>query len=226
LTDHRTGHRRRLRDRYLRGGYDSLSDREIIELLLTYAIPRIDTKPLAASLLHEFGNLSGVLRQPPAMLQKIHGIGPEAAILLSLVLPAASRSLEVREGSPVLDSPESVREYLRHRLGSLRKEHLFALFLDSSNRLITATDIEFGTVDRASVYPRNLVEKVVSTNATAVILVHNHPGGRLEASREDLNLTRKLQSMASTLEFRILDHLIVTDNGVLSLREEGLLQFD
>ncbi len=222
---HRIGHRKRLRKRFLEGGEKSLSDRELIELLLTYAIPRKDTKPLAASLLREFGSLSGILRQPPSMLQKVDGIGSEASVLLSLVLKAASRSMEPAEGTAILDSPEAVKEYLRHRMGTLRKERFHALFLDSCNRLLASEDLEFGTVDRASVHPRNLVERVLSSNATAVILVHNHPGGRLEASREDIDLTRKLSTLAGNLGFRILDHLIVTDQDVLSLREEGLLEF-
>jgi DNA repair protein RadC len=222
---HRIGHRKRLRKRFLEGGEKSLSNRELIELLLTFAIPRKDTKPLAASLLHEFGSLSGVLRQPPSMLQKVDGIGPEASVLLSLVLRTASRSMEPTGGTAVLDSPGAVKEYLRFRMGSYRKERFHALFLDSSNRLLASEDLEFGTVDRASVHPRNLVERVLSCNATAVILVHNHPGGRLEASREDVDLTRKLSALAGNLGFRILDHLIVTDQDVLSLREEGLLEF-
>jgi DNA repair protein RadC len=222
---YRTGHRKRLRSRFLEGGVQGFSDRELIELLLTYAIPRKDTKPLAASLLREFGSLSGVLSQPPSMLSRVNGIGPEASVLIGLVTGTASRSLEPAEGTPVLDSPDAVREYLRHRMGTLRKERFHALFLDSANRLLASEDLEFGTVDRASVHPRNLVERVLSSNATAVILVHNHPGGRLEASREDVELTRRLCSLAEQLGFRILDHLIVTGQDVLSLREEGVLDF-
>jgi DNA repair protein RadC len=222
---YRSGHRARLRKRFLEGGERGLSDRELLELLLTYAIPRKDTKPLAASLLGEFGSLAGVLRQPPSMLSRVRGIGPGAAMLLSLVLRMVSRSMEPGAGTPVLQSPDRVREYLRHRMGTLRKERFHALFLDSGNRLLASEDLEFGTVDRASVHPRNLVEKVLSSNATAVILVHNHPGGRLEASREDIQLTRRLSALAENLGFTILDHLIVTDTGILSLREEGLLDF-
>jgi DNA repair protein RadC len=158
------------------------------------------------------------------MLGRVEGIGPAAAALVSLVMRLATRSMEPSEGEK-LDCPDSVREYLRHRMGTLRRERFHALFLDSGNRLLASEDLEFGTVDRASVHPRNLVEKVLSSNATAVILVHNHPGGRLEASREDVQLTKRLSGLAESLGFTILDHLIVTDRDILSLREEGLLDF-
>lgn len=218
----REGHRERLRRRYLQGGIRAFSDRDVLELLLTYALPRKDTRDLAHELLERFGGLHGVLSQSPAMLQTVEGIGPSAAVLLNMVTAAAARSLKPEQGARIIDSPESVRKYLEASMGTLRKEKLMALLLDSSNRLISECALEFGTVDRASVHPRNLLEKIISTGATAVILVHNHPGGARKASREDIDLTRRLSELGRSLGFRVLDHMIVADGETLSLREEGL----
>jgi DNA repair protein RadC len=177
----------------------------------------------AIGLLDRFGSLGSVLSQPPDMLASVPGMGEASSVLVSLVPHIAALAVEPRRGA-VLDSASGVKEYLRVRLGLQRRERLVALLLDSSGRLLAEREIERGTVDRASVHPRNLVEKIVALNATAVILVHNHPGGRLEASAEDLSLTSRLQELGRSLGFRVLDHFIATDAGVLSLREKGLMQ--
>lgn len=218
------GHRKRLRDRYLSSGIRGFSDRDALELLLTYAIPRHDTKETAHELLQKFGSLHSVLSQPPAMLQTVNGIGPAAAVLLNMVTSITARSLKPARGTEIIDSPSKVKDYLEAAMGTLRKEKLIALLLDSSNRLITECVLEFGTVDKAAVHPRNLLEKVIATGATAVILVHNHPGGAKRASQEDINLTRRLGELGKSLGFRILDHMIVADGETLSLREEGLFE--
>ncbi len=221
------GHRNRLRERYLRGGPRSLSDRDMLELLLTYAIPRRDVKQLARELLSEFGSLRGVLSQPPDMLTRVEGIGPASSVLLSLVHWTADRAARERDGEVRFTSPSSVREYIERHVSpgmtGLRRERLEALLLDSMNRLIATGELEYGTVDRATVHPRNLVEKVIATGATGVILVHNHPGGSPGASREDAAITRRLGELGRELGFRVLDHLIVADGRVTSLLEEGLL---
>ncbi|MCD4775526.1 MAG: DNA repair protein RadC [Candidatus Aegiribacteria sp.] len=224
MTLPKEGHRKRLRDRYLNGGIRGFSDRDALELLLTYAIPRQDTKEKAHELLQKFGSLHAVLSQPPDMLQTVDGIGPAAAVLLNMVTSVTARSLKPSRGAEVIDSPSKVKNYLETAMGTLRKEKLIALLLDSSNRLITECVLEFGTVDKAAVHPRNLLEKVIATGATAVILVHNHPGGAKRASQEDINLTRRLSELGKSLGFRILDHMIVADGETLSLREEGLFE--
>jgi len=154
------------------------------------------------------------------MIARVSGAGPSVSVLLGLVPSLAARALSP-EPRKVLDSAGSVRQYLRERLGLQRRERLVALLLDSSGRLLAEKDLEFGTVDRASVHPRNLLEKVIATNATAVILVHNHPGGRAEPSAEDLALTSRLQDLGRSLGFRVLDHFIVTEEAAVSLRELG-----
>jgi DNA repair protein RadC len=130
----------------------------------------------------------------------------------------------LRRGEHILlDRLEGVKAYLSDELRFVRRERLMALLLDGRNRLIAEKLIDSGSVDRSAVHPRNLVEKIIQTGATGVILVHNHPGGRPEASREDQELTRKLRDLGRSLGFRVLDHLIVSPEGVLSMREENLI---
>jgi DNA repair protein RadC len=222
-TDSREGHRDRLRKRYLLGGIRGFSETDALELLLTYALPRIDVKPLARCLLDRFGSLRMVLSQSPVMLRTVTGIGPAASVLLSLVPAVTALSLRPVEGRLVVDGPSAVRDYLAARMGTLRREALIALLLDSTNTLIAECPLEFGTVDRASVHPRNLLEKIIATGATGVILVHNHPGGAAKASQEDINMTRRIRELGESLGFRLLDHMIVAAGGTLSLKEEGIL---
>jgi DNA repair protein RadC len=217
------GHRKRLRNRLLRVGIGGFTQREALELLLTYAAPRRDTRQLSTALLERFGTLENTLRQSPDNLQTVEGVGPSAAALVTLVHSMNSLALTPERGRLQITGPEVVRDYLKTRLGTRRKEMFCAFLLDQDNRLLSEAELEFGTVDRATVHPRNLVEKVIAHNATGVILVHNHPGGRLEASPQDLSLTRALTKLGDELGFRVLDHFIVTDTGVLSLREKGML---
>lgn len=217
------GHRERLRRRFLRAGIAGFTEREALELLLTFAFPRRDTRPQSEALLAKFGNLGNTLRQSPDNLQTVEGVGPSAATLITLVHSINSLALTPEKGRLQITGPEVVRDYLKNRLGTRRKEAFCAFLLDQDNRLLSEAELEFGTVDRATVHPRNLVEKVIAHNATGVILVHNHPGGRLEASPQDLSLTRALGRLGDELGFRVLDHFIVTDSGVVSLRERGLL---
>jgi DNA repair protein RadC len=217
------GHRERLRQRFLRAGIRGFTERESLELLLTYACPRKDTRLLSAALLEKFGGLSSTLRQSPANLQTVEGVGPQTAVLISLVLSIAHQSAAPEAKKIKITGPEVVREYLCSRLGNQRRERFCAFLLDQDNTLLSEADLEFGTVDRATVHPRNLLEKVIAHNATGVILVHNHPGGRLEASPQDVSLTKALSRLGDELGFRVLDHFIVTDSGVMSLRERGLL---
>jgi DNA repair protein RadC len=217
------GHRKRLRDRFLRAGIRGFTEKEALELLLTFALPRRDTGEPARSLLERFGSLDNTLRQSPDNLMTVQGLGPSGAVLLSLVYSLAAESLKPARGRIRITGPEVVRNYLTTHLGKQRRERFCAFLLDQDNLLLAEAELEFGTVDRATVHPRNLVEKVIAHNATGVILVHNHPGGRLEASPQDLTLTRSLARLGDELGFRVLDHFIATDAGVVSLREKGLV---
>lgn len=216
------GHRKRLKQRFLRAGIKGFTDREALEMLLTYATPRKDTRKLSKDLLEKFGSLKNILNQPPSSLMSIDGIGESAATLISLFSQLAARS-ESPEEMIKITGPDEVAEYLKKRLGSQRRERFSALLLNSANSLLAEVDLEYGTVNRTQVYPRNLVEKVIAHSAAGVILVHNHPGGKTDPSREDIALTRKLIKLGEDMDFRILDHFIVTENEIISLKAVGLL---
>lgn len=216
------GHRKRLKQRFLRAGIKGFTDREALELLLIYATPRKDTRKLSEELLEKFGSLKNILNQPPSSLMSVNGIGESAATLINLFSQLAARS-ESPEEKIKITGPDEVAEYLKKRLGSQRKERFSALLLNSANSLLAEVDLEYGTVNRTQVYPRNLVEKVIAHSAAGVILVHNHPGGKTDPSREDIALTKKLIKLGEDMDFRILDHFIVTENEIISLKAIGLL---
>ena len=215
------GHRKRSRERFLRAGIKGFSDREALELLLTFSITRINTRKLSVTLLEKFGSLKNILNQPPNTLMAIKGLGEATATLLSLF--SQFSALAEKPGRIRITGTKDVEEYLKKKLGSNRKEKFAALLLDQANYLIADVDLDFGTINRTQVYPRNLVEKVIAHSAAGVILVHNHPGGTTTPSSHDITLTRKLKILAKDLDFRILDHFIVTDKEVISLETIGAI---
>src|SRR5208337_3483010 len=173
------GHRRRLRERFAKSSLAGFHDHEILELLLTYAIPRRDVKTIAKDLLSEFGsNLASVFDAPAEELQRVEGIGENAAVLIGL-MPRLFDSYQSSrwERNETFDSTESAVSYLRALLGTQRNEVFCVLALDSKNRLIAVEHVQKGSVNRTAVFPRQVVEASLKHRATAVILAHNHPGG-------------------------------------------------
>jgi DNA repair protein RadC len=216
------GHRERLRQRFSENGFAGFHDYEVLELLLTYAIPRQDVKPIAKRLLKVFGTLAGVFDAPVAELQQIEGIGEKGAVFLSLV-----RQVEVRylasdlPGKSVFDRPDRVKAHLRLLVQGRGMECFGAIFTDQQHRHI-ATQIMFeGTVDRTAVYPRNLMKRALELDAKGLMLFHNHPGGTPRASEEDIALTRRMVEACAPLDIKVLDHFLVAGSRVLSFREEG-----
>ncbi len=217
------GHRRRLRERFLRAGLDGLLDYESIELLLTYAILRSDVKPPAKLLLEEFGSIEKVLDAPAADLLECKGVGPSAVTLILLVRQLCTKYLEQKvRGVDVFDSTSKVVDFLRMKLGGGRKETCIVLFLNAQNHLIDY-EIYPGTVDRASIYAREVAEKALLYRACGVILAHNHPSGVCDPSPADLQLTRKLKAALELLTIELCDHIIVTPSAYRSLRAYGLV---
>ena len=216
------GHRQRLRQRFAKSGFEGFHDYEILELLLTYAIPRVDVKPIAKSLLQAFGTLAGVFDAPVAELKHIKGMGEKGAVFLTLV-----RQVEVRylasdlPGKSVFDRPEKVRAHLRLLVQGRGMECFGAIFTDQQHRHV-ATQVMFeGTVDRAVVYPRNLMKRALELDAKGMILFHNHPGGTARASEEDIALTKRMEEACLPLDIKLLDHFLVAGKEVLSFKENG-----
>ncbi len=216
------GHRQRLRRRFAAHGFDGFHDYEVLELLLTYAIPRVDVKPIAKRLLEIFGTLAGIFDATAAELAQTEGVGEKGALFLTLI-----RQVEIRylasdlPGKKVFDRPERVKAHLRMLVQGRGMECFGAVFADQQHRHI-ATQILFeGTVDRAAVYPRNLMKRALELDAKGLILFHNHPGGTARASQEDIDLTRRMADACAALEIKILDHFLIAGTEVLSFKENG-----
>lgn len=218
------GHRRRLRERFRKDGVAGMHDYEVLELLLTYALPRKDVKPIAKELIRIFGSFSAVLDAPQLELEKIKHIGPISSTLLALIKEICSLYLgEKVKNKDVLSSPQAVLNFARVKLAGLSREAFLVIFLNNKNKVIAHKILQEGTIDRAIIYPRRLIEEALACHATGVILVHNHPSGEAEPSLEDKQLTRSLVEAARTIDLRILDHLIVGREGYCSFLERGIL---
>ncbi len=223
---HFHGHRQRLRERFLKAGLEGLADYEVVELLLTLAIPRSDVKQQAKRLIAKFGNLRGILDAPLEELQKVEGIGSGAAVGLKIVREAANLYLlQAAEGQDVLSDATRLSDYWKMRIGSLQNEVFEVGYLDSAYRLLRdgVETLEEGTVDRAAVYPRRVIESALRRGAAAIVLAHNHPNGNVQPSEQDKLLTRAVVLGAETVHLKIVDHLIVSPDKVFSFRKEGLL---
>ena len=185
---HYHGHRKRLRERFVKNGLAGFAEHEALELLLTLAIPRTDVKQPAKALLKRFGSLRGVLDAPLAELRCVPGIGEVAAIGLHLVREAAALYLQQEsEGGDVLRNATKISDFWRMRIGALKHEVFAVAYLDSAHRLLPdgIQTLQEGTIDRAAVYPHRVVEAALKRQAAALVLAHNHPNGNVQPSEQD-----------------------------------------
>ncbi len=218
------GHRKRLRERFRKNGTEGMHDYEVLELLLTYAIPRKDVKPIAKNLLKRFGSLSGVLDAGQKELEEVANIGPISSTLIRLVKETCGIYLaEKMRNKDVLSSPQAVLDFARVKLAGLPHEAFMVIFLNAKNKVLDYKVLQEGTVDRAVIYPRRMVEEALAHHAAGIILVHNHPSGDSEPSPEDKQLTRSLTEAARTIDLRVLDHIIVGKEGYCSFLESRLM---
>ena len=218
------GHRKRLRERFRKNGAEGMHDYEMLELLLTYAIPRKDVKPYAKDLIKRFGSLSGVLDAGQKELEGVAKIGPVSSTLIRLVKELCGAYLaEKIKGREMLSSPQAVLDFARMKLAGLPHEAFMVIFLNAKNRVLDYKVLQEGTVDRAVIYPRRIVEEALAQHAAGIIFVHNHPSGDAQPSPEDKQLTRSLVEAARTIDLRVLDHLIVGKEGYCSFVESRLM---
>jgi len=214
----------RPREKLLALGSGALSEAELLAIWLRHGIAGMNALDLARSLLERFGSLRSVLGAERSMLCAHRGVGPARWAELQAALELVRRHhLERLRAGPVLASPRSARDYLIARLRDHEHEVFCCLFLDSRHRLITCDELFRGTVDGASVHPREVVKQALARNATAVILAHNHPSGIAEPSQADEIITTRLRDALALVEIRLLDHLIVGDGCCTSLAEKGLI---
>lgn len=218
------GHRARLRERLLGGGAEALADYELLEYLLFAGMRQGDTKPIAKALIARFGSLAGVLNADPAALQQVKGVGETSAAALKSVALAARRMArgQVLE-NPVLGSWQALLDYLSIDMAHLTVERVRVLYLDTRNRLINDHHVGDGSIDEASIHPREVIRRAMDLGASALILVHNHPSGNPEPSRADIQVTQRIAEAGRLLGVTVHDHVIVGREGHTSLRAKGLI---
>lgn len=217
------GHRRRLKDRFSREGLDNFDEVQVLELLLFYCIPRVDTNPLAHLLLERFGSLAQVMEATEEELQKVPGMGHNAAVFLNLVTAVGRYYLVNRQGQHViLGTTEKCGHYLAPYFYGRRNETVFLLCLDAKCKMLCCKEIGEGSVNSAGVPVRRIVETALGVNATTVVLAHNHPSGVALPSTEDVHTTHRVAAALSTVDIILADHIIVADEDFVSLVQSGL----
>ncbi len=221
---HYTGHRKRLRERFLNNGSEALADYEVLEMILFPAKPMGDVKPMAKALLAKFGSFGKVLMAEPSELAKVEGVG-EAAIVAIKVAKAASERLlkdEVAERT-VVKSWTQLLDYCRIHIGHNKHEEFHVLFLNTKLQLIADERQQKGTINHTPVYPREVVKRALELGASSMILVHNHPSGDVNPSKADVDITKQIIDAARPLGIEIHDHLIIGPKKHFSFKSKGII---
>ena len=217
-------HRKRLRERFVVGVPSALLDYELLELVLFRALPRQDVKPLARHLLDKFQDLNGVLTAPISQLKKVKGVGDAVVCELKIVEAAAQSLARARVMQrPVLSGWESLLDYCRTTMAHRATEQFRALYLDRKNTLVADEAQAEGTVDHVPVYPREIAKRALELNASALILVHNHPSGDPTPSTQDIDTTHQIEAACNTIGVTLHDHLIIGKGREISLRSDGYI---
>jgi DNA repair protein RadC len=219
------GHRKRLREKFLRSGLSGFHDYEIIELLLTLGSPRRDCKPQAKEVIRRFKTLRGALSASPEELEEIEGIGPHSAFGIKLVREIAAEFLRQKIiDKPVYKTGREIFDYLYHSMRDLKNELFKVIYLNGQNQIIEIVDLFEGTVDTSSIYPREVVKAAIKHDAVSLIFVHNHPSGDPQPSRYDKEVTRELVFAGNIMHIRVLDHIIIGNDRYYSFAAEGLIE--
>ncbi|NIZ10370.1 DNA repair protein RadC [Pseudooceanicola sp. HF7] len=217
-------HRKRLRDRFMQGGATALPDYEMLELVLFRANARRDMKPLARRLLDRFGDFNGVLTAPPDRLREVEEVGDAIVCELKLIEAAARRLARAKVmDRQVLSSWDALLDYCHTAMSHRETEQFRVLYLDRRNVLIADEEQGEGTIDHVPVYPREVMKRALQVNASAMILVHNHPSGDPTPSQADIDMTHQIEAAAHALGLVLHDHIIIGKSRELSFRSDGYL---
>ena len=219
-TEDRLGHRQRLREKFENSGQEAFPDYELLELILTYSIPRRDVKPIAKELLNRFHTFPGVMDARPDDLAQVPGLGANSITLLKLIRDANVRYLgRTLESLPLLDSPQLFADYARMKLGGRDCEITLVFYLNTQNRLIRCDSLGSGSVDAVSIFPSEVARNALLCGAQSVVLCHNHPGGTCRPSRDDESVTFEIRNALGPLGIVLLDHVVVSRFGFYSYRQ-------
>lgn len=227
------GHRRRIRKRYENSGIGSLHDYEIVELLLTYCIPRRDVKPIAKDLMKRYRKIEDILKADVRELQRIDGLGSGSALFLNLIgdmvkIFFQKDHREYKDNTrdfTTIGGKNDLINYLRSDIGFSGREEFKVLYLDTANHLIDDKVLFQGTLDRSAIYPREIVKEALLHDAKSIIFAHNHPSGNITPSKKDIELTNSMRPLFEEMGLRLLEHIIITRDSYFSFLEEGLLDY-
>ena len=224
MTEIHKGHRKRVKERYLAEGLDSFEDHQILEMLLFYSIPMKDTNEIAHKMLEVFGSLVELFEADPKDICKKCGVSESTAILVTLMPSLARKYFKSKWGEkPVLNTTVKAGEYAQALFAGRKYEAFYLICLDTQGRVNNSALVHEGTIDEAAVYPRLIVETALRHKASSVILAHNHPGGSLEPSRADIDVTQKIKTALEAISIKVADHVIVAGERYLSFAERGLV---
>ena len=225
------GHRERVRKKFLENGFNGLEDYEVLELLLFYVIPRKDTKAIAKELIKRFKTLANVLKADTLELKTIDGLGPVAITFLKMIgaLPAKIYKDELKNQKLIKDDKNKITDkevllsFLRNKIGYEDVEKFYVIYLSSSNEVIAFEESSSGTLDRSSIYPREIYKRVIMENAKSIIIAHNHPSGNTCPSKCDIDITNEIAKGLKNFGALLLEHIIITRDSYFSFLEEGLI---
>ncbi len=218
-----SGHRQRLREKFLKSGLDGFLDYEVVELLLTLGTPRRDCKQQAKDLIKKFKNLVSVLDAKSENLQQIKGVGPANILGIKLFQSLSERySKEKLETKTLLNSPKEIFEFLKEKIGKEKKECFVSLYFNTKNNLII-DEISVGILNASLIHPREVFNKAILNNASHIVIAHNHPSGDSTPSQDDITTTQRLTEAGKIIGISIVDHIIVSRDNYYSFREKGLV---
>ena len=225
------GHRERVRKKFLENGFNGLEDYEVLELLLFYIIPRKDTKAIAKELIKKFKTLANVLKADTLELKTIDGLGPVAITFLKMIgaLPAKIYKDELKNQKLIKDDKNKITDkevllsFLRNKIGYEDVEKFYVIYLSSSNEVIAFEESSSGTLDRSSIYPREIYKRVIMENAKSIIIAHNHPSGNTCPSKCDIDITNEIAKGLKNFGALLIEHIIITRDSYFSFLEEGLI---
>ena len=225
------GHRERVRKKFLENGFNGLEDYEVLELLLFYVIPIKDTKAIAKELIEKFKTLANVLKADTLELKTINGLGDVAITFLKMIgaLPARIYKDELKNQKLIKDDKNKISDkevllsFLRNKIGYKNVEKFYVIYLSSSNEVIAFEESSSGTLDRSSIYPREIYKRVIMENAKSIIIAHNHPSGNTCPSKCDIDITNEIAKGLKNFGALLLEHIIITRDSYFSFLEEGLI---
>lgn len=225
------GHRERVRRKFLESGFEGFEDYEVLELLLFYVIPRKDTKAIAKELIAKFKTLANVLKADNKELKTINGLGDVAITFLKMMGALPEKIYEdklknekiIKDDTNKITNKEILLNFLRNKIGYKDVEKFYVIYLSSSNEVLAFEESSSGTLDRSSIYPREIYKRVIMENAKSIIIAHNHPSGNISPSKCDIDITNEIAKGLKNFGALLLEHIIITRDSYFSFLEEGLI---